>query len=462
LEGVGVSNADEVAWGTVNLLDADRVPQGATDTPWAERYCCEAVPLINEIVVQSASGAVSSNIYEVAVELWYPFVSESADETFTLQVGIFRDEVTGVAELAVMQGQDPNWSFTAVLDPMSYGGASEFQTVQTPDAAARISFTVPSGVGGGVADLPLGVYVDPVTGAAKTNDFYLLVRVLDSAGKIVDEAPGYTQTGLDTERAMLHVMSPGSYEVNDPRDNGRLGAWHKSATAATLGTSNTAFSVSGDWQGLPIVHLDRPLHGVWELGQLYDPASGPWQNLNLLGGTHSAAGILDRLAVTNVAAMTEPWRSGRINVNTRSTNVLQALFQGVSLVLPPGYPGGTNQIWHPEAAGIDAFAGLVMGSEMHSSVGALFSATPEGEARGAALRQALPTNSCPTLDYLEEQIIGRAAESMTFRQNLFVVIAVAQSTNLKGNRSQAEVRIMALIYRDAWTGNWFIKDWREI
>ncbi len=458
LEQLDVGAAEGVAWSTVNLIDADRVPQGATDYPWTESACVEATPLINEIAVQRVEAA-SSNVYDVAIELWYPFDTPMSAETYTVEVGVFREAVSGVTGAEGMDAAVPAWSFTSIVQPMAFGGGAEFQVFRSPDAGHYIRFEVPTPIGG-VADYPLGsVYTDVGTGARVTNELYLLVRVRDGAGHIVDEAPGYGCGGIGLGEGLLHVMSPGSFEVDDPRRNAMLQAWQLGGVS--LGSSNAAMLTaisSGDWQGVPIVHLDRPLRGVWEVGQAYAGASNIWQNLDLLG---EGAGVLDCLSVIDVASIDEPSRHGGVNINTRSTNVLHALFEGVEVGLPDGFPGGTGELWSAESSVVDLFAEQLMGPQMHVSVQSLFDESVAGRTRAALCRSMLPTNGCPHLDYLQEQLVGGVAEQLSFRQNLFVALVVAQATNPGGRRVQAQSRIVALVYRDGWTGSWFIKDWRE-
>ena len=134
------SDSSSLAWTIANFMDEDRIPQvsdfptaDAPETALATRanYAVEDVPLINKVTVFNiyddeevikapknvdpgyydlpSSGL--SNIYAVAVELWYPFAPKAPPNDSACYVGIYTnaEDVTTTTNLPWTQDQLRDW-----------------------------------------------------------------------------------------------------------------------------------------------------------------------------------------------------------------------------------------------------------------------------------------------------------------------------------------------------------------
>ncbi|CAN5778845.1 hypothetical protein BH09VER1_BH09VER1_17490 [soil metagenome] len=78
---------------------------------------------------------------------------------------------------------------------------------------------------------------------------------------------------------------------------------------------------AGDFQNRPII-LNRPFRSVGELGYVFRDI--PWKTLDLFSPSSGDGGLLDVFSVEDTATT-----AGRVNLNTRSPEVLRALLAGV-------------------------------------------------------------------------------------------------------------------------------------
>ncbi|MDP6848474.1 MAG: hypothetical protein QGI24_06765, partial [Kiritimatiellia bacterium] len=306
LDLAGMERPDDVAWNVVNYLDEDRIPQCGEAYPWRHTEGNEAIPLFNEIVFRlSPDAPAGSNQYEFAIELWYPFapVSVTPSDDFSLDVAVFVTNWTvtdgAPGELSIMGAGNPDWSFSADIDSMSYGTSNEFLVFRSPEPN-WISFVSNSVIGGG-------------------NAVWFLARVMKGALP-VDEAMGYKQSeennGIIHRRALKKFDSEVGYAINDPRVNGQCRYWDPTMPGAgstavdagyrfdpddnTLGTTNTV--ICSAWYGFkstgtPIWAKNGLIRNIAELGHIYRSNLDDempmfyrfWRNIDLMHNDEGAA-----------------------------------------------------------------------------------------------------------------------------------------------------------------------------
>lgn len=457
----GLSNVSgEVSWNLVNYLDPDRLPHSDGLYPWREAVV-EAVPLINEIVFQDASGA-PSNHYEFAVELWFPFCPAEArpSDGFVLQVGVFASEASS-GEGGIMALADPQWSFAADVGAMAFSNATEFLCFTSPPERV-VSFPYTTTNAPGVTNY------FPVS---PSNSVWFLARVLKADGLAtnpVDEAMGYELGNMDpADRRMIQFSNTVGYSVNDPRLNGRVRYWTGSPGTNALGHSyppgsNTLGGMNRNcdpysWggQGLPLFHRDAPMFNIGEIGHICtireNAAPGterPWETVDLMSDTNGAA-LLDLLTVrpTNSPAR------GLVAINSGQLDVLETLFRDIHM----GYSNSAFATPQYLLVNLPSLAQAVYDNggdyvsfrHMYGLV----------QAFESSVYASIPTNQ-PMNDILREAPMRHIVDLVTFRQNVFTVILAAQVLGRDGVTVLAERRAIAVVCRDAYTGRSFIRSLR--
>lgn len=117
----GLAEPESVAWGLVNFLDGDRVPQSSSPAPWRDDWPQEDVPLINEIAVAQVPYSFGvTNHYAAAVELWYPFSPRSitTDDAAQLVVAVYTNWTAFVTSSSnYTDHADSSWTNDIVLLP---------------------------------------------------------------------------------------------------------------------------------------------------------------------------------------------------------------------------------------------------------------------------------------------------------------------------------------------------------
>lgn len=373
-----VTNAAKaVYWNLLNYLDADRLPQTDTDHPWLDNYGVEAVPLINELVVELAEASAGENRYATSVELWHPFAPSPSPSNTRLEAALFTKTHALDAFEAMTSGFTPFTDWVSVtnadstvtpvpvavangfradivaVDPQPFpdslpaGFTNNVETMQYPEAQFR-TFEAPepfafpvevTNAVGGVETrwLPIGpasyvthvpvadpvgggiVYVPRTNHVVNTLSLCIRVAVADHA---VDEAPGPREDVPSSPGPWyVSVTNTVSISVTDPRWNGRIGYW--SDQPSTLDAPNTAFSEGvAMFQGLPILHRDGLLRSVGEIGYL--GTGTRWQSLNLFAAP--AAKLLDLWTVRDIATNGPQWAQGRIHAFTEYPAAIRAMF----------------------------------------------------------------------------------------------------------------------------------------
>jgi hypothetical protein len=489
----GMERPDDVAWNIVNYLDPDRLPQGATTDPWTHTEGGEAIPLINEIVVTDVELPTGGTGYVAAVELWYPFAPITVEESdnFTLEVGIFRHQENASAQIPIMDAAYPLWSFTVAITNMQYGTNTEF-LVYSNSAAQTIIFPTNSTTGGKPA---LIGSLDPDTGS--NNVIWFLARVLkdDGSGPYpVDESMGY-QSGVQArhKRALFLFDRTQGFSVNDPRANGQVKYWWNPGDSSsvdpygsgpfpaniggvnypahdptynTLGRTNQncdPWSFKG--HGVPIYATNGVMRNIGELGHIYrsnldNPAEEPnpnywwWRNINLMRSDEGTM-LMDMMTVRSA---NRPY-SGLFSINTRQWHALATAFTNLSI----GLPGITGADAYPlDGGNVADLVDEIIDADCVSFTD-LFDAVDGFSGGGGpiadAFRECAP-NGEDSSDIYKEDTFRHIAELVTFRQNLFTVVMIAQAFAPQGDVVVAERRAVATIYRDAYTGRHFTRSFK--
>jgi hypothetical protein len=488
--GIGVppntaSKTEDVFWNIVNWVDTDRYPQNSyglagwpTNLVQAPNpaFCSteggEALPLINEVAILPvlATNIVVgppgfTNVYtncKFAVELWYPFVvvnetwTNGGTVNYSLRIDTF--PTNGSAE----------WD----IAPMAYATTNEFRWF--------LSNVMTNGTNGLLTASVRAVVFDGAVG--DTNR-----RPVDAA---MNRQAGATWDTI-VKLSDFTVGEP-SQEVDDPRSNGKDGKnsayWKPCLTTNTLGGMNTRSDPWGttwpgtiDRQGLPIYVKNGPMENVGEIGYIpfgnREAMGGGgtaleskwyWCNLDLMNKDEGAY-MLDYVTVypTNRSGY------GFVAMNTRDDEVLRALFPGMMI----GWANQTTNLLKPldttAAPYINAVVSNIIDRTIASGRGAiafrdLFDGAAQRGGPVAEAFRALGTNWWTTQpgvtnlanDKVREDGFRNIIEMITFRQNIFTIVVATQVMSSNGRTVEAEKRALCTVYRDSYTGSYFIRSFK--
>ena len=402
-----ISDVAGVFWNIVNYLDTDSVPQTGSLTPWLSNVGCEATPLINEIVFR-----MTNTQFRFDVELWYPFwPASAASNDYALQIVVWTNSPPAGSGQALNLDTVDAVSVTHLIGAMAFGNSNtEFRTYSSPTFST-------------------------------TNGAWFLARVLDATTLApVDQAINGTP---------WHFTNAVCYQINDPRLNSSFAAWNGSLSN-TLNRMNFGCNPwASEGHGLPIYHRNGPMRNIGEIGHIHIPdLTRPWRNIsltNLFGG----GALLDWLTVRP----TNRTERGLVNILTRQSEVLRALFYQT----PIGHinsPTTTNYLL--DSADSCRLADAVMdGDPPGLNMGTILSLI--GASDEYRSWRPYTVGGVDHSGDLKEDALRNIVELITLRQNLFTVIIAAQALSKDGQGVLAEKRAMAIVYRDAYTGQSFVR-----
>lgn len=145
LDFIGFAASEEIAWSLLNFMDSDRVPQSPRPAPWQDPWPVEDVPLINEIAIaQVPLDFAYTNTYAAAVELWYPFVTNSisADDDIWLVTAVYTNwpanyqnilSSNWTNKVIFLPDNSPyGFTYSNKIERMEFGTSTEFLTFATP------------------------------------------------------------------------------------------------------------------------------------------------------------------------------------------------------------------------------------------------------------------------------------------------------------------------------------------
>jgi hypothetical protein len=229
----------------------------------------------------------------------------------------------------------------------------------------------------------------------------------------------------------------------------------------TAGSGYDAETVGDPVLGLSTAYIaNHPDITFWELGAVH--RGHPWQTINLKNYTTNTnrsytdgdAILLEQIKLGGFREM-----RGRVNANCRDAVVWQRVLDGlqVGCTYPDRITNDGSPVTAITVAERDNLAAAIVGSgtTMHSR-GQIAEITSLSD--GSLVGQ--------TTDRTQEEIIGKIANLLAVRQNLFTVLVAAQTVldtetnNPGGSRSveyspgrycliQAEHKLLATVYRDA-------------
>lgn len=314
LDYIGFAASDEIAWSLLNFMDPDRIPQSPRPTPWQDPWPVEDVPLINEIAVAQVPLEFGyTNTYAAAIEVWYPFVTNTiteADDAW-LVTAVYTNWPPDAHML-----HSSNWtndiiflsenscygvSFSNKIERMEFGTSTEFLTFASP--APYISFpvniympvdeekvnTFADGTKYVVGrenlkiretQLPLGVVTYTTYSntdrnqdiwtrgsVTVTNEIRIITRVM-LGGQWVDEGMAYNPDDPVHDTPPYAFRETCGFEVNDPRrnDDRNEWKWYKSTTVTGVsGLTNVVSEAVSNPDAPPTFGNTNSVCNAWHL-----------------------------------------------------------------------------------------------------------------------------------------------------------------------------------------------------
>lgn len=284
----------------------------------------------------------------------------------------------------------------------------------------------------------------------------------------------------------------GSAEAIDPRANTFPSGWGWHADSFNSGLGNSSIgginsgtnaiggpdteTVADPAGGLSTAFIrNAPFKSLWELGAIHRGEA--WRTLNLTAyndGSDLAttpatyangdAAILDQVKLGPYLEM-----RGKVNINSPYADALRGLLGGITVGGEYDAPGAGTAL---SDADVNALVTAIR-AENGTTGGAPFLMRGAVVADVAALSDGSGDKTQDT-QRTKEEIIGKIANLLTVRQNLFTIIAVGQSVHDLGAvsaevaaavgaiqyeagrycRVLAERKVMAVVYRDAFTNTY--------
>ncbi len=432
LAGFGQDDAGMLYSNLMDYVDSDLVPSNFES-------CVESVPMINEVVVSNSvevlPGSIAANrsykiITDVYVECWYPFV-KSVTAVFSLDVAAKFSGSPGF-EHPDSSGSVPSLASAAGGAPIKY---LCFHLEKGPFELTMMN------------PVTLTTTIDPkVLQSSDTVDKLKNPIVLTTT-----HDGNATGVGPDNKAA--------SFECLDPRfnyDPSSAQKWRTRAIApsnAPLADINPwvtewwSTNASGDVDSEMYVANDR-LHSVAELGCLVY-TNMPWKTVKLYGpNLHRVLDVFGLSTNASDVLMTNTVFHGLVNCNSNSAlDATAVVFADMPIDKYPGEGGNTLKM--PAA---QTFASEIFGSGVFTNLSDVGRKLDQGDFTLAAT------------ELQKEAYFRNAVNLLNLRQNLFTIIIeahVASGGNIP--RNPVKQRAAALVWRDPYTGEMFVRSikWLE-
>lgn len=420
-----------------DYTDADDKPTDSSS------FCTEAVPFINEIVIQATSKVAGAGYrfeFTPRVELFFPFVGVTNNTTYDLRLGIQWDGAPSPAGY-----KPPNYGPPIVsISPPSGGWKQGVYYVTLPGA-------FPPAVGTDAAVPPVswaGFKAKVICQLKQGND------VVDQVGSgtaqlLVDLSTLTTTIGDFREFGMAANDPRFNYAVANPKQWKAVGASPGSTGAHTLSNENIRVVTysqlvdpSADGTNLMYVR-NNSLSNSGELGLLPYDENKPWQTIRLV---QSAAGVphgvLDHFTVHS-----NHYTRGLVNPNSVTLDVILSALVGSSANLGPA-DFTTNALTSVVTA--EVLARQIRAQQPYTN--------------RAALGRVVSGWPAAATDIYKEAVIRHCADLFNPRQNLFTAIVAAQAIRREPGKAYdaevdeatevvAEQRAIAVIWRDPFPVN---------
>jgi hypothetical protein len=406
------------------------------------------------------------------------------------------------------------------IDEMTFGTASEFKVFSTDPFPPPLNPAAPISATNAVWFLARVLKVDSASGSTVTHivDEAMGYRRSEEQGGAVHRR---ALKKFDVAPVSYQINDPrinGQCRYWDPTSGGGVGYSYFTrigrryggggsapAFAHTLGADGKGALNDKDYftyfktpksQGFPIFFRNDLMKNIGEIGHIfrtnmddekpYDTALYSdyafWRSIDLMNRVEGAK-LLDWITVrsTNV-----PCR-GRITISTRQTNTLYSLVHGLH---PADTDGDGETDWGPfmgemrpvQAAAIanlvkaiqdraDMLGGCKQWQDLFDA-GTSYLVPNEPLDDGGPVARAM--RKCiddvmgtvpgfpyaPTNKVLQEAVARSVIELLSFRQNIFTVLVAGQSLARNGTTVVAEQRAVVTVVRDAYTGRYFIRNFK--
>jgi hypothetical protein len=182
-----------------------------------------------------------------------------------------------------------------------------------------------------------------------------------------------------------------------------------------------------------------------------------WRTINLMHFDEGAA-LLDWCTVRSTNAP----EYGLFAINSRQTNAVKALFNNMKI----GYVSGpeTNFV-QLNTLDYGPLIGAIITNGPYLNFRSMFTSESADDGGGGPVARAFrnaATNNHPAAmgDVFTEDPFRRICELITFRQNIFIITIAAQVFGGDGETVVGEKRASAVIYRDSYTGRYFIRSFK--
>ncbi len=478
-----------------DYTNASKVPVG-TDYPSPKN-----VPMLNEIIgryrlVETPLGTGYSD-YKLQVnlmfEVWYPFPStenaglpdfslpypkigggvQVAPPVVNPPIGMwFRILPTLVGtNMVAMELDDAPPTPTALPVPADYNGGIPYLAGTPP--LTNFTYTIPIRLAAGatVPGLPTGMRLR-IQGINVTQPIVLKESVTTGAADADMIPSGASFPGVPAGLANGEVGTF-SLAATDPRLNHLPGQWViESATPDAMNTWNATARAKYQAEGTNLYCRNKPMETPAELG--YISTGTEWETIDLC--TEDAADLLSGLvADTNLfytatgglnawGASDVFYTNGTINPNTQSTNVLAAVFTGLSTHEVPGVDTATIS----PVPVTDEMAYHLAGSITNETATGLIADSFQAGSdwvRADAMRQGGSLASAYNLNNNQRESLIRNTWGVFSPDNsLFTAVVVAQAIkegpvgvgvwDANDDIITGERRAVALVWRDPFkTGN---------
>jgi len=486
--------------------------------PWAHTEGGEGLPLINEIVLAQLEPEEEDETvyrYQFTIELWYPFsgVDAEVEDDFRLQIGVWdnnpgayhRERSKDLSQL------DPDWKqydeqnrpFGVPVGKMRYGAASEFRMFVSEEIVVNEAIESNS-----VYMLARVVYTK-----ADSEPLIPVDQAGGCGGAFAEKQ--FPQNSVGTYSPHKKSYEPieyatvGCWEVDDPRSNGKWTNWggynrdeneREGATwpgglrdfrtprppgEHTLNSMNKRclpwpVIAAGKWrQGLPIYVTNGLMRTIGEVGYIYrsniSGQDGTWDTIDLMHPDKGAY-LLDHLTVRDTNA--PPATKGLVCINSKQADTLKALFHNMEF----GWTSASSPK-RPKlkASHVDTVVNALMersdpdSGRLIRQFRDIFIDPQTDQAYGnpdtedavrlgfyqAAINASLDLNSQRQMNDKDlEDPFRQIVDMITFRQNIFNIICIAQVYAPAEKVVVAEKRALATVYRDSYTGHTFTRSFK--
>jgi len=435
-----------------DYLDNDNVPgNGQFSEPYsrnpamqvqAASICTEAVPMINEVRLANqlrtvVAGRGRTNWISrilVDVELWFPFVgvNTSADDFEVELRGLLIGPMDPTPELNFLIRNEK-------LDRRQSGnGYYVYSIGYPPTVQEKIATTLPDySRARGVVEIAV---LETSTG-----------ELVDHLYFEIDDWKTEMFQPSDLPNVPPSVGSSVIGQLDQQADDPRINwDWHDTAQwnlaefgDHSLGASNDKFltydeTAPDEKDGDTVMFVRNGMYrSPGELGQLLYDATRPWQTIRLLGPDPRSTSSL----VEHFAASTN--EQGYVNLNTGDQEILASAFVNSPVRRVPDEPP-TTVLQLNEAmsvAGAILAKGINTGKEFKNRADL---------SRNTYVTSAdlIAASSKISNGVIAENVISDTYGLLGTRQNLFVVLAVAQVFAPKSAVVTSERRAVALVWRD--------------